>query len=65
MSLLVNWLYFCPIKMVNSGDLPLEEILLPQVVSNLLEGLKEHGHPLIARIGMQYEVHGTIALPTA
>ena len=42
---LVNWLYFCAIMMVNSGYLSLEKILPPQVVSSLLEGPKELGHP--------------------
>ena len=44
-ALLVNWLYFCAIMMVNSGYLSLEKILPPQVVSSLLEGPKELGHP--------------------
>ena len=44
-GLLVNWLYFCAIMMVNSGYLSLEKILPPQVVSSLLEGPKELGHP--------------------
>ena len=43
--LLVNWLYFCAIMMVHSGYLSLEKILPPQVVSSLLEGPKELGHP--------------------
>ena len=42
---LVNWLYFCAIMMVNSGYLSLEKILPPQVVSSPLEGPKERGHP--------------------
>ena len=48
--LLVNWLYFCAIMMVNSGYLSLEKILPPQVVSSLLEGPKELGHPLPGRV---------------
>ena len=44
-ALLVNWLYFCAIMMVNSGYLSLEKILPPQVVSSLFEGPKELGHP--------------------
>ena len=47
---LVNWLYFCAIMMVNSGYLSLEKILPPQVVSSLLEGPKELGHPLTGRV---------------
>ena len=49
-ALLVNWLYFCAIMMVNSGYLSLEKILPPQVVSSLLEGPKELGHPLTGRV---------------
>ena len=48
--LLVNWLYFYAIMMVNSGYLSLEKILPPQVVSILLEGPKELGHPLTGRV---------------
>ena len=49
-EMLVNWLYFCAIMMVNSGYLSLEKILPPQVVSSLLEGPKELGHPLTGRV---------------